>query len=266
MSRENRDKLNHLLARWPDGVVMTAHWLVKHGYSFQLIEKYARYGWIKRIGQGAYTKFNDLGSWVGGVHALQEQLCLPVHVGGISALEINGFAQYLPLGDAQRNSITLYNTTEKRIKPSKWFLDAFTNCTFLQKNLFEKEVGLDKKEIDKIVVMVSAPERAILEVLSIVPTSFDYAHVYDLIENLQLLKPELMQELLQQCLSIKVKRLFIYLADKQQLPCFKYLNVNLIDLGKGKRVIKPGGEYIAKYELSVPLIQSERGEKQYDHL
>ncbi|MBA2654866.1 MAG: type IV toxin-antitoxin system AbiEi family antitoxin domain-containing protein [Gammaproteobacteria bacterium] len=66
-----------------------------------------------------------------------------------------------------------------------------------------------------------------------------------------------MQELLEKCTSIKVKRLFLFFADTNQLPCFKYLDLTALNLGKGKRVIGNGGMFVPKYQLSVPVPQGE---------
>ncbi len=102
----------------------------------------------------------------------------------------------------------------------------------MQKYLFDQEIGLDQKVVNNIELQVSSPERAILELLALVPQNFDYAHAYNLVENLQLVRPERLQQLLKCCLSIKTKRLFIYLAEKHQLPCFSHLNISELDLGK----------------------------------
>ena len=90
--------------------------------------------------------------------------------------------------------------------------------------------------------------------LEFIPHAFDYEHAAHLIENLHFLRPVLLQKLLQQCTSIKVKRLFLYLAEKYQLPCFPHLDADQFDLSKGKRVIGKGGEYISTYQISVPKI------------
>ena len=88
---------------------------------------------------------------------------------------------------------------------------------------------------------------------------FNYHYAYELSENLQLLRPQLMQELLQKCLSVKVKRLFLYFAETHQLPCFPHLDRKTIELGKGKRLIPPGGHFIADYQISVPKQEIELG-------
>ena len=79
------------------------------------------------------------------------------------------------------------------------------------------------------------------------------AHGLLLMENLTTLRPKVIQELLESCQSVKVKRLFLVLAEHVNHPWVKRLNVEKIDLGKGKRVVGKGGYYNPKYQLSLPV-------------
>jgi hypothetical protein len=51
---------------------------------------------------------------------------------------------------------------------------------------------------------------------------------------------------------VKVKRLFLYLADKAGHEWLSYINIQNIDLGTGKRSIVEGGIYIPEYRITVP--------------
>lgn len=255
MGRSKDNKLNHLLSLWPHRVVLTSKWLTAHGYYNQLVKKYSDNHWITKIGKGAYSKLGEKIDWPGGLNALQAGLNLPVHIGGLTALEMQGLGQNIPLGEGYR--CYLFNTTADKKPLPKWFTDLFSQCLYRQYHLFDREEGLIKREIDGVKVEISAPERAILELLALVPQDFAYEDVDHIAENLRLLRPSLLQTLLQQCRSIKTKRLFLYLADKHQLPCFKHLELEKIDLGQGKRVIGAGGHYISQYQLSVPTLNNE---------
>jgi hypothetical protein len=260
MNRPKNNKLNQLLKAWPHGGVMTSAHLAKQGYYKQLLKQYCDAGWVRKLGHGAYIKLEDPIKWPGAVAALVQQLAHPVHLGGLSALEFHGLSQYLTLGKIGTGSFSLFNTTGKKKPLPKWFVDTFRGCQYFQYYLFDKEDGLINASIEGIDVVLSSPERAILEVLSLVPHSFDYHHAYELTENLQLLNPNVMQNLLVLCRSVKVKRLFLYLADEHQLPYFSALDLNAIQLGEGKRVISPGGHYVARYQLSVPkIVEDEQG-------
>ena len=73
-------------------------------------------------------------------------------------------------------------------------------------------------------------------------------------ENLDRLRADVVQKLLEACLSIKVKRLFLYLAEKCNLSCFDSLDLDRLELGSGKQVIGGGGIYSAKWLLSLPRL------------
>lgn len=109
------------------------------------------------------------------------------------------------------------------------------------------------KEISKgYKITVSSIERAALEMLHLVPSQQTLEEAKYLMEGLMTLRPALLQRLLEQCRSIKTKRLFIFLAELCRLPCLEYLDLTKINLGKGKRVIGTGGHYIAKHQISIP--------------
>lgn len=94
-----------------------------------------------------------------------------------------------------------------------------------------------------------------MEMLKLVPKEQSFEETFLLFENLAQLRPTIVESLLKQCNSIKVKRLFLYLAEKCQHEWLSALDINKIDIGHGKRVIGQGGTYIAKYQLSVPTIK-----------
>jgi hypothetical protein len=107
-------------------------------------------------------------------------------------------------------------------------------------------------EADKIKIRLSAPERAILECLYLTPKHIDIMECFHLMEGLVNLKPRLVQELLEKCNSVKVKRLFLYMAEKAGHAWMNFVNTSEIDLGNGNRQIKNGGVYISKYQITVP--------------
>ena len=71
-------------------------------------------------------------------------------------------------------------------------------------------------------------------------------------EGLTTLRPKLVQRLLEECKSIKVRRLFLLMAEYSNHDWFKELNVEKIDLGSGKRVIVKNGVLDKKYKITVP--------------
>ncbi|HYX07557.1 MAG TPA: AbiEi antitoxin N-terminal domain-containing protein, partial [Bacteroidales bacterium] len=86
-------KINQILQKWPQGTVITTSWLKSQGVSRQSVDNYKKSGWLERIGQGAYKRKGDEISWPGALYALQKLEKLPIHVGGKTALELQGYGQ-----------------------------------------------------------------------------------------------------------------------------------------------------------------------------
>ena len=51
---------------------------------------------------------------------------------------------------------------------------------------------------------------------------------------------------------MKVKRLFLYLAEKAGHEWFCHINLDNVDLGSGKRAIVSDGVYVSEYLITVP--------------
>ena len=71
-------------------------------------------------------------------------------------------------------------------------------------------------------------------------------------EGLTNLRPKLVQKLLQECNSIKVKRLFLYLSEKANHTWLQFIDPSFVDIGNGNRRITEGGTYISKYQITIP--------------
>jgi hypothetical protein len=71
-------------------------------------------------------------------------------------------------------------------------------------------------------------------------------------ESLLTLRPALVQNLLETCNSVKIKRLFMYMAEKAGLPWVEKLDLGKVDFGKGDRTIVEGGRLDPNYRITVP--------------
>lgn len=249
MSVENRNKLKNLLLSWVDSSVATSKWLLSQGITPQLAKKYLEHGWLTAIGHGAYKKLNDAVSWQGGLHSLQAQLNLPVHLGGLSALSFHGVSHYVRLG---KEPLFLFTPTEAHLP--KWFCthDWGRSVNIVKTNFLPKEIGIKTYRDDNFELKYASVERAILELLYLAPKKIDLVECHQIMIGLQTLRPDLVQTLLEECHSVKVKRLFLYMADAARLPVMKHLNLEKIDLGKGERSIVSHGKYDSKYRLMLP--------------
>lgn len=262
MNSHNISKINFLLKAWPRGTVATQVWLQKQGVYRQLAQTYCKSDWIKRIGQGAYIQSTDSVDWTGALYALQKELRFKVTVAAITALEMAGTGHYIPLN--KRSTLWLFKASEESRKLPHWFVCYVGERHDLQcvtRHLFsgQWETGLVEKRFGEYTVFISSPERAIMEVLDLAPNDVSLEQATILMEKLRTLRPQLVQQLLENCESVKVKRLFLYLAETQGHPWFNRLKLSSIDLGKGKRIIGEGGKFIPKYQLSLPDIDAYEG-------
>jgi hypothetical protein len=269
-------KLNRLQHLLPEGLLADARWLEARSYSSALRSKYVSHGWLEQPARSVYTRPGGLQRWEQVVISLQSVLRLPVAVGGRTALNIQGYAHYLPLGGEDR--IQLYAETSlpgwlKKLKLSILFETHNAGRLFSDGGIAEDVPLLPDPAVNDVVesgkplphglravswgqhswpLLVSAPERAILELLDELPDRETFENVDVLMEGLRTLSPHRLQELLEACASIKVKRLFFWFADRHNLPWLKRLDPSRVQTGTGKRVIAKGGRLDPKYQITVP--------------
>ncbi|MDF7816774.1 type IV toxin-antitoxin system AbiEi family antitoxin [Runella sp. MFBS21] len=249
MSLQNNIKIQYLLNNWPKGQVVTSAWLNRMGISRQLTQRYQQSGWVEALGVGAYKRPKEPVEWQGGVASLQQQLALEVHVGGPTAFSVRGSSHYVRLG---QETIFLFTTLNEKLP--KWFTDFDWGHPIhhVRTSMLPTELGITMYPHEGVQLKISAPERAILECLYLSPKAFDLLECYQLVEGLLTLRPQLMQQLLEACHSVRVKRLFLYMADKAKLSVLSYLDKEKIQLGTGDRTIVPKGVYNAQYQISIP--------------
>lgn len=259
MSSQTESKLNRLLKQWPKGTVATQPWLQRLGVSRQLARQYVSSGWMERLGRGVFVRPGDTVDWFGALYALQSQLDLSVHAAGLTALSLKGMAHYLQLGG--RKEVFLFG--EQRERLPAWFLNHSwgVRLRFHCPNLFESvaPASFTRLERGEYAVRISAPERAILEVMHLATTNEAVEHAVELMGGLSTLRPRVVQQLLEACRSIKVKRLFLWAAEHSGHPWFTRLSPGTLDLGVGKRVLYRGGRLDRTYQITVPPLEVLRG-------
>ena len=246
----SKTKINSLIQSLPRGSVLLPSWLLSQGYSYELQQSYRKNSWLKSIGKGAMLKSGDPLVLTGALAALQNIENLNIHVGGRSALELQGLAHYLQI----HNPVTTL-FTNSRVKLPLWFTnnDWNTKTTIFRLSLFENEtLGMADFKEGELTMKISNPARAIMECLALCPEKFPLSEGFELMEGLGALRPAKVQELLENCKSLKIKRLFLYFAEKANHSWFKYLNISKIDLGVGKRSLVESGVLISKYKLVLP--------------
>ncbi len=245
-------KINQLLQQWPRGTVATNPWLESQGVSSDLARWYVKARWLTRLGTGAYAQAGDTIGWMGGLFALQLQLGMTVHAGAKSALELQGRAHYVPLGSRKR--VILISDAPETLPT--WFRQHPWEARIEQHSLrlFRQLPPESLRQIDcgSFRIAASSPERAIMEEMRLVRTNDDIDHSMQLLENLATLRPHIVQQLLEACASIKVKRLFLWGAEQTGHAWFDLLDPERVDLGSGKRQLYRGGAFDPKYRITIP--------------
>ncbi len=249
MSTDKKTKINQLLSTQPSGIVYLSSWLVKQGYSLDLQKRYRNSNWLTSIGTGAMIRSGDDVGYEGAIYALQEQAGMFVHPAGKTALSLLGKAHYLELSTKK---ITVFGGKNEKLPT--WCLkhDWGVTLDYYSSSFLPASIGLVDVELKTFSIKVSSAARAMLECLFLVPKNQELIECYQLMEGLNNLRPNLVQNLLESCTSIKVKRLFFYLAEKTNHSWVKHLNIEKIDLGSGKRSIVKNGVYDSKFKITVP--------------
>ncbi len=256
MSIEIDSKLKHLLQQWPKNTVATLTWLKSLGIYFQLKDKYIKSNWIKELETGAVVRTEQEPSWQGALYAIQTQLEKQIHVGARTALEIQGLSHF-----AYPGKETIFLFTNKKEKLPNWFKKYpwKADVKFFSSNFLPPGLGLVKHEEPNFSIAISSKERAILECLYLLPNEQDFQEAFYLAEGLMSLQPKLMQKLLEECKSIKVKRLFLFFAELAKLPVLKKLKLDKVHLGSGFRQIIKGGQLDSKYKITIPKGFNQNG-------
>lgn len=252
MSDENKAILNRVLKEWPPRAICISSWLEEQGVSQPLSAKYLQSGWIERVGHGAFKRAGETIAWPSGLQAVQDQAKLHIHVGGKSALQLNGYAHYVPLGD--NYPVYLFGT--RNVQLPVWFKKYpwKVKINYIQTNLFESltDHSLTTIEIDGVEIMISSPERAIFEEIYLVPKRETYDEAFQLMGSLSTLRPQVVQLLLEKCKSVKVKRVFMVMAEHYNYPWVKLIDLSKVYFGKGKRELIKNGYLEPNYQITIP--------------
>jgi hypothetical protein len=277
MDSQNKSKLNSLLLSLPKGVLVTSGWLESQGVYRQLADVYVKGGWLERLASGVFKRTHDEVDWLEAVYALQTQIGLSVHPGGKTALQLQGYAHFLPLtlpvgldrvaesrpkwkktnlfvspeGMAYR-AFNLFGTADEKLP--RWFKRFLPHVSYSPTNLFggKKDFAMSDYVARDFTIQLSSVARAMFEVCYDVPKKESLEEASQLMEGLTTLQPKLVQRLLECCESVKTKRLFMVLAERHKHAWLSQLDLSKVDFGKGKRSLAKGGDYHAKYQMVLP--------------
>lgn len=228
----------------PGGMPVSMEHLKEFGISRQLTHYYVQSGWFEKLGSGYYLRAGDKLTEMGAVASLQES-GIKVHIGGKSALALKGFVHYVSMGG---ETLSLYGQGIRQLPA--WFEELFKvvlskSTLFDEQNVLAKRLGVSRLDNAARAPYVSEPERAVLELLDLIPKNQTLDEAKQIMEVLQSLRAKKMQDLLMVCNKIKVKRLFWMLGDELSLPVMKKLNCSEIDFGSKSAYILHGEKNVA---------------------
>ncbi|MEJ0063314.1 MAG: type IV toxin-antitoxin system AbiEi family antitoxin domain-containing protein [Alphaproteobacteria bacterium] len=267
----------HLHELVPYGLVVTRSWLMDKGG----VERHTLDNWIKSEQLVSVTsevrgvfKLPETTrlTWEGVVCSLQRmhEVVMP---GGLTALTLQGHAHYLsPLA---HKTVHLYSQEKMPEWINKFPLQTTyihhknlplkaLRSTGLKNHVYSTKHGQSYEDtipwawrLDEWPLTISGPERAMFEVLMDVPENTSLEHANQLMQGLPMLSPIKLNRLLSRCENVKVKRLFLWLAEKNQLPWLKKIDLDKFSmesgaLGSGKRELVKGGKLDPKYLITVP--------------
>lgn len=248
MNIDEGNKLNLLLQKNNPGGLYFSAWLKENGYSDQLLKSYRDSGWLKTLSRGVMYRTGDKLRTFAVLESWNGQLEKHYHIAAHSALELAGLNHYVPMG----KPILMIGHPKQEPVPT-WMknLELDYSFKFFSTETFSKP-QFASFNTDYTHVQTSVPEQAFLECLLLAPEHYSYMDLYYIMEQLTTLRPNVVQELLENTNNLKVKRMFLYMAKKAGHYWFESLDIEKIELGTGKHQLVENGVYIPKYKITVP--------------
>ena len=247
MNTYTSSKINQLLQKQPAGALFFSSWMIENGISYELQRRYRDSDWLTPIGAGVMIRTGENPTIISALSSLNKQTGKHFYVGGLSALELAGYTHYIPMG--RQVMYVGYPKDEwvpYWLKKYDWGVDLL----FVTSQYFNSYTGITSMLQGAFEILTSTPERAFMECLNLVPKHYNLMDLYYIMEQLTALHPSMVQVVLEKNTSVKMKRLFLYMAEKAGHAWFSELDLTKIDTGSGKREIVANGVYDSKYKIN----------------
>jgi len=235
----------------PEGLLVNRAWLKDKGVNRSLVDYYLRSGVLEAVARGVYRRPGPDLKWQHVVYSLQVQ-GYNVHVGGQTALELQGLAHNLPMQGIRR--VLLYGVD----KLPDWIGQVSNTFTLELKRprLFssfpEQAITTEPFGHWDWPIRLAKPELALLELLAGVKKAVDFEVADTLLSGASNLRPRLVTQLLTECQSVLAKRLFLWFAERHQHSWLNRVELVKVGLGSGKRMVVKNGTLDKKYQITVP--------------
>lgn len=193
----------HVLDHAPRGQPIDPTMLRELDVSPALASYWVRAGWLVRLAKGAYLVRGDTPTREGILRYLSRRVP-GLHVGGKTALDWQGARHNI----AFRPRIVLWGQVPYRFPT--WvpeYVPYSYQTTQLFTEAFPYETGLKPLPNGSSQVLVSVPERALLELVSDVGKGQSLEEVINIAQTLRNLRVQVLDQFLEACQRVKVVRL-----------------------------------------------------------
>lgn len=274
MNGQEHEKIKNLLESVPAGFLVDSAWLERHGIGRRSAYAYVKRGWLERVARGVFRRPAPSAShantldWKTCLLSMQHIMDYKLHVGGMSALALQGHSHYLRLGN--EGTVWVYGDDIPN-----WLAKLPLNTAMETRSLSlftDTSLGLNSQDDQRSAasaslpwdwtLTMSTPERAILEALDELPDHESFHAIDMAFESLANLRARRVLELLKACKKIKVTRLFFVFADRHDHAWRKRLDPAEFNLGSGDRALVKGGKIHPRYRIMVPeeFVKTESGD------
>jgi len=210
-----------------------SHDLQALGLPLTAAARLAKSGWLKRLGRGVYQVPNAKLDMAKALAYLSIEVP-ELHVGGKTALAWRGTRHNL----AHQERLNLWGLKTGRLPT--WFTALF-NVTYQSTRIFDNTLppgfGLAPLPAGNPKVMVSVPERALLELFSDTGKLQSLEETLNVAESVRHLRPDVLETLLAHTTRVKVVRLAKSLAESLELPWLEIAKKHNERLGSSSRWI-----------------------------
>ncbi len=241
-------KINRLLASTDPSGLLFCSWLKANGYSEQLQQRYRDHGWLESLSRGVMIRAGSKLDAYSALASCNFQTGAKHRIAAHSAIEYSGFNHYVPMGKP-----VLRVALDSPGKTPSWMKNELFDMTF---RTFHTDafawIDAIKSDMTAGTLYISSPELAFMECLLLAPKYYDYMDLYYIMEQLGTLRSDVVQRLLETTKNFRVKRMFLYMAEKAGHDWLKRVSLENVSLGSSKLQLAQGGTYEAKYMMTVP--------------
>jgi Transcriptional regulator, AbiEi antitoxin, Type IV TA system/Transcriptional regulator, AbiEi antitoxin N-terminal domain len=237
--------ISKLQSGCPRGCPIDTAALGRLGISSALAHEYVASGWLTRLGRGVFMFAGDTLARDATLKFLQGRV-LGLHVAGRTALAWQGYLQNI----TQREVLCLHGTAKSGLP--NWFQERFPS-RYTTTRVFDDGMpegyGLAVLPESPNGPLVSAPERALLEMLSEVGVHQEAGEARGIMEAVRSVRLTEMGKLLQHCRMVKAARLCVVWAEELGLPWAVAARESAAgNLGQGRWIkqLKDGSNLILK--------------------